>query len=158
MARIRKAAQAAKSLTWRVALYIRLSKEDGYDESLSVGNQRKILQEHIRNNFEQEYVIVDTYVDDGNTGTDVNRPAFIRMERDIKSGKVKVNCVIVKSLARAFRNLGDQQKYLEEFFPLHGVRFINIGNPFIDTHVNPRSVSGLEVPIHGSLRPARRKK
>ena len=147
MARIRKAAQAAKSLTWRVALYIRLSKEDGYDESLSVGNQRKILQEHIRNNFEQEYVIVDTYVDDGNTGTDVNRPAFIRMERDIKSGKV--NCVIVKSLARAFRNLGDQQKYLEEFFPLHGVRFINIGNPFIDTHVNPRSVSGLEVPIHG---------
>ncbi len=147
MARIRKAAQAAKNRTWRVALYIRLSKEDGNDESLSVSNQRKILQEHIRNSFEEEYVIVDTYVDDGNTGTDVNRPDFIRMERDIKSGKV--NCVIVKSLARAFRNLGDQQKYLEEFFPLYGVRFINIGNPFIDTHVNPRSVSGLEVPIHG---------
>jgi hypothetical protein len=29
------------------------------------------------------------------------------------------------------------------------VRFINLGTPFIDTHVNPRSVSGLEVPIHG---------
>ncbi len=147
MARIRKGMQAIRSLVWRVALYIRLSKEDGNDESLSVGNQRKILKEYIQNNFEEEYIIVDVYIDDGKTGTDVNRPDFMRMEQDIKGGKV--NCVIVKSLARAFRNLGDQQKYLEEFFPLHGVRFINIGNPFIDTHVNPRSVSGLEVPIHG---------
>jgi len=147
MARIRKAMQTAKSLVWRVALYIRLSKEDGNDESLSVGNQRKILHEYVQSHFEEEYIIVDVYIDDGKTGTDVNRPDFIRMEQDIKSGKV--NCVIVKSLARAFRNLGDQQKYLEEFFPLHGVRFINLGTPFIDTHANPRSVSGLDVPIHG---------
>jgi DNA invertase Pin-like site-specific DNA recombinase len=147
MARIRKAMQAAKNTVWKVALYIRLSREDGNDESLSVGNQRKILFEYVQSHFDEEYVIVDAYIDDGKTGTDVNRPDFMRMEQDIKSGKV--NCVIVKSLARAFRNLGDQQKYLEEYFPLHGVRFINLGTPFIDTHLNPRSASGLEVPIHG---------
>lgn len=147
MARIRKSKQVARAHVWLIALYIRLSKEDGNDESLSVGNQRKILLEYIQKHFEEEYVIVDVYIDDGKTGTDVNRPDFMRMEQDIRAGRV--NCVIVKSLARAFRNLGDQQKYLEEFFPLHGVRFINLGTPFIDTHANPRSASGLEVPIHG---------
>ena len=145
MARIRRSVQASKTVSWKVALYIRLSKEDGNDESLSVANQRKILLEYIQKYFEDEYVVVDMYIDDGKTGTDVNRPDFMRMEQDIKDGKV--NCVIVKSLARAFRNLGDQQKYLEEFFPLHGVRFINIGTPLIDTYKGTRM--GLEVPIHG---------
>lgn len=147
MARLRKTPQSTQNPIWKVALYIRLSREDGNDESLSIGNQRKILMEYVQTSFEEAYAIVDAYIDDGNTGTDVNRPDFLRMEQDIKNGKV--NCVIVKSLARAFRNLGDQQKYLEEFFPLHSVRFINLGTPFIDTHVNPRSVSGLDVPIYG---------
>lgn len=147
MARIRKSKQAIKKHVWQIALYIRLSKEDGNDESLSVGNQRKILMEYVQNTFEEEYIIVDAYIDDGKTGTDVKRPDFMRMEKDIAHGKI--NCVIVKSLARAFRNLGDQQKYLEEYFPLHGVRFINLGTPFVDTYKNPLSVSGLEVPIHG---------
>ncbi len=57
--------------------------------------------------------------------------------------------MIIKSLARGFRNLADQQKFLEEFIPLHGTRFINIGSPFIDTYADPRSASGLEVPIRG---------
>lgn len=145
MARIRKHSQPAKNIVWKVALYIRLSKEDGNDESLSIGNQRKILLEYVQKSFEEEFIIIDAYVDDGKTGTDVNRPDFMRMEQDIKAGKV--NCVIVKSLARAFRNLGDQQKYLEEFFPIHGVRFINIGSPLIDTYKSNKM--GLEVPIHG---------
>ncbi len=147
MARHRRGIAPEKKLVWHVAFYIRLSKDDGNDESLSVGNQRKILLEYVHKNFDKGFNIVDFYIDDGKTGTNVNRPDFMRMERDIQDGKV--NCVIVKSLARAFRNLGDQQKYLEEFFPLHGVRFINLGNPFIDTYTNPRSISGLEVPIYG---------
>ena len=32
---------------WRVGLYIRLSREDGRDESLSVTNQRKILRDFL---------------------------------------------------------------------------------------------------------------
>ena len=147
MARIRKPIQPTKSILWKIALYIRLSKEDGNDESLSIINQRKILMEYVENFFDDEYMIVDAYVDDGKTGTDVNRPDFLRMERDILSGKI--NCIIVKSLARAFRNLGDQQKYLEEFFPLHNVRFINLGTPFIDTLKNPPTGFALEVPIYG---------
>ena len=147
MARIRKSLQNIK-MKWKIALYIRLSKEDGNDESLSVVNQRKILTDYLENNWgEQDYIIVDTYIDDGLTGTDTNRENFIRMKQDIIDGTV--NCVIVKSLARAFRNLADQQKFLEEFLPLYKTRFVNLGSPFIDTFVNPNSVSGLEVPIRG---------
>lgn len=111
MPRIRKSLQEGKKTKWNIALYIRLSKEDGNDESLSVSNQRKILTDYLMNNWsEEEYTLVDTYVDDGLTGTDTNRENFMRMRQDIVEGKV--NCVIVKSLARAFRNLADQQKFL----------------------------------------------
>ena len=147
MARIRTYLQPIKKSFWKIALYIRLSKEDGNDESLSIGNQRKILLEYIQKSFKEEYEIVDAYIDDGKTGTNINRPDFIRLEQDILT--CKVNCVIVKSLARAFRNLGDQQKYLEEFFPIHNTRFIALGIPFIDTYKNSRTTLGLEVPIHG---------
>lgn len=148
MARIRKSLQNIKQTEWKTALYIRLSKEDGNDESLSVANQRKILTDYLQNNWiEEDYIIFDTYIDDGLTGTDTNRENFMRMKQDIIDGCV--NCVIVKSLARAFRNLADQQKFLEEFLPLHKARFINLGTPFIDTFVNPNAVSGFEVPIRG---------
>ena len=148
MARIRKVLQNDKAVKWKVALYIRLSKEDGNDESLSVANQRKILNDYLQKNWgSEEYTVVDTYIDDGLTGTDTRREGFLRMRQDIVDGKV--NCVIVKSLARAFRNLADQQKFLEEFLPLYKARFINLGTPFIDTLVNPNAVSGFEVPIRG---------
>lgn len=148
MARIRKSLQSSKTQEWKVALYIRLSKEDGNDESLSVGNQRKILTDYLEKNWAGEpYSLHDIYIDDGLTGTDTNRENFKRMKQDIIDGII--NCVIVKSLARAFRNLADQQKFLEEFLPIYKVRFINLGSPFIDTYVNPNAVSGFEVPIRG---------
>ncbi len=66
MPRIRKSQnQPTISRTvWRIAVYIRLSKDDGNDESLSVTNQRKIITEYIEEFFEGEYIIVDVYADD----------------------------------------------------------------------------------------------
>lgn len=65
MPRIRKSQnQPTISRTvWRIAVYIRLSKDDGNDESLSVTNQRKIITEYIEEFFEGEYIIVDVYAD-----------------------------------------------------------------------------------------------
>jgi len=134
---------------WKIGLYIRLSKEDdNEDESESVVNQEKILRDFVDEYFEPgTFVIVDVFVDDGLTGTDKLRPSFRRLECCIE--RKEVNCMIIKSLARGFRNLSDQQKFLEEFIPTHGARFINLSSPFIDTYTNPRSASGLEVPIRG---------
>ena len=134
---------------WNVALYIRLSREDGNDESLSVVNQRKIIHAFLASSFEGEYGIVDEYVDDGVTGTDYDRPNFQRLLRDIKAGKV--NCVICKTLSRAFRNYADQGYFLENFFPRFRVRFITLGEPKLDSFLDPEAVNGYEVPISGIM-------
>jgi len=146
MARIRKSSlsertAALKKVVWYIALYIRLSKDDGNDESLSVTNQKKILMEFLEKFFPEEYVIVDVYVDDGLTGTDYERPDFQRMIHDVEVGKV--NCIVCKNLSRAFRNYSDQGYFLENFFPLHNTRFITLGDPKIDTYLNPEVVSGI---------------
>jgi len=136
-------------MQWSIAGYIRLSREDGNEESESVVNQKKILSQYLANSFEGQYTISDFYVDDGLSGTDDSRESFMRMVQDIEAGKV--NCVLCKSLSRAFRNYSDQGYYLEYYFPQKNVRFISTGDPKIDTFTNPEAITGLEVPITGLM-------
>jgi len=68
MARIRKPMEddlpgSAETIFWLVAVYIRLSKDDGNDESLSVTNQKKIICEYLENYFEGECAVVDFYIE-----------------------------------------------------------------------------------------------
>lgn len=153
MPRIRKTQESGITTNrriWKIAVYIRLSRDDGNDESLSVTNQRKIILEHLETQFEEEYTIVDIYIDDGKTGTDYERPEFQRMINDVENGKV--NCIICKTLARAFRNYSDQGYFLEKVFPIFGTRFISIGSPALDTYLNPDAITdGMEVPITGLM-------
>ena len=136
-------------LFWKIAVYIRLSREDGNEESDSVVNQKKILIEFLEQHFDGPYMIADFYVDDGLSGTDDTRKGFMRMIADIEDGKV--NCVICKTLSRAFRNYADQGYYLEYYFPQKNVRFISTGDPKVDTFTNPEAITGLEVPITGLM-------
>ena len=77
---------------WKAALYLRLSKEDGdkeeKSESNSIQNQKKLLKQFV--DMEPDIQIFDIYVDDGYSGTNFDRPDFVRMINDIK--KRKVNC------------------------------------------------------------------
>lgn len=105
----------------RAAAYLRLSIEDGDKaESNSIGNQRELIRD-----FAAERPglhLVEEYADDGYTGTNFERPGFKRMMEDIKSGKI--NCIIVKDLSRLGRNYIEMGKYLEQIFPMMGIRFI----------------------------------
>lgn len=143
------AAEKKLAATWRVAVYIRLSREDGNEESESVINQKKILKEFLEQYFEGKFEIADYYIDDGLSGTDDTRADFMRMIQDIEQGEV--NCVVCKTLSRAFRNYSDQGYYLEYYFPQKRVRFISTGDPKIDTYLNPEVITGLEVPITGLM-------
>lgn len=142
-----------KTLLWKIAVYIRLSREDtrSNDESESVINQRKIDLEFIEEKFcNEQYVISDIYIDDGRSGTtEETRPDFQRLCWDIESGKV--NCVVCKTLSRAFRNYADQGKFLEQFLPAYGCRFIAISNPFVDTFADPDCTQNMEIPINGLM-------
>lgn len=138
---------------WRIAIYIRLSKEDArcLDESESVTNQRAIIEDHIAGFHDgDEYIIVDEYVDDGISGTtDDERDDFQRMLADIKRGRV--NCVIVKDLARSFRNYSDQGYYLDDWFPRYNVRFISLFHQPLDSYKEPQTMRSIAVPIQGVL-------
>lgn len=108
---------------FNVAVYIRLSREDGdKEESDSVGNQRKLLTDYVAK--KEDFILYDTYIDDGYSGTNFNRPSFQRMIADIEDGKV--NCVVVKDLSRFGRDYIDTGRYLERYFPDLGVRFISV--------------------------------
>lgn len=133
--------------TWYVAEYIRLSQEDsdnGYEkqESNSITSQKALLNEFASEH--EELVVYDTYVDDGYTGTDFNRPGFQRLLEDMKKGNI--NCVLVKDLSRLGRNYIEVGNYIEQVFPLFNIRFIAI-NDNVDSFNNPTSTSTILVPF-----------
>ncbi len=116
---------------YQAALYIRLSKEDESEgPSQSVQNQESLLQEFVEQHHLQ---VVDTYIDDGWSGTNFDRPAFQRMIGDIESNKV--NMVITKDLSRLGRDYILTGHYMERFFPEHRVRYISLLDG-IDTGVD----------------------
>lgn len=114
-----------KNIVYYVALYIRLSREDGdKEESDSVSNQKKLLTEYIENH--PEFLLTDIYIDDGYSGTNFERPEFKRMIQEIENKRI--NCVIVKDLSRFGRDYIDTGRYLERYFPNMGVRFISLSD------------------------------
>lgn len=150
MARIRKSETSKKetSIIWKIALYIRLSREDGNDISVSVDNQLKEL--HIfMEQFDGLYEIIDTYIDDGYTGTDSNRENFQRMLGDVR--EKKVNCVIVRDPSRLSRNYLEAGMYMEQLFVQLNVRFISLSLPALDSFKNPDAMNSIAVPIQNVI-------
>lgn len=115
------------TLSIKAALYVRLSNEDnGGKGTDSIHNQLELLLNFAEKIENME--IVETYMDNGRTGTDFDRPEWERMLGDIKGQKV--NCVIVKDLSRFARNYLEAGDYLEKIFPFLGVRFIAVNDRY----------------------------
>ena len=110
-------------------LYTRLSVDDGITdrESNSITSQKQMLMQYAQYHGIE---VVETYVDDGWSGTNFQRPSFQNMIKDIENGRI--NCVITKDLSRLGRNYLDCGLYLEVFFPEHNVRYIAV-NDGMDT-------------------------
>jgi DNA invertase Pin-like site-specific DNA recombinase len=132
-----------------IAYYLRLSMADGdlgkdqKDESNSIENQRLLLQKFVesRDDLAGE---VKEYVDDGYSGTNFDRPAFIQMIEDAKTGKIQV--ILVKDLSRLGRDYIGVGDYMEQIFPILGIRFIAV-NSFYDSNDYVGKTMGLEMSI-----------
>ncbi len=108
--------------------YLRLSVEDAAQgESNSITSQRKcvqqFLQEHseLGENFEE-------LVDDGYSGTSMNRPGMNRLLQMVERNLV--HTIIVRDLSRFARDYVQAGLYLERIFPDQGVRFISVNDNF----------------------------
>lgn len=130
--------------------YYRLSRDDGDKiESDSIVNQKALVKEFLKVN--PDIQIHEEKVDDGYTGVNFKRPAFISMMEDIKAGKV--NCVIVKDLSRFGRNYIESGRYIEKIFPYLGVRFISITDN-IDSISSLDSTNELMIPFKNLMNDA----
>ena len=118
------------NIHFRVAIYIRLSRDDGNIESDSIVSQRSLLKRYIKEN---NYNLVEEYVDDGFTGTNFERPAFKKMIKDIELGKI--NMIITKDMSRLGRDYIGTGELIEKYFPDRNVRYIAI-NDGIDTFLD----------------------
>ncbi len=123
--------EISNPIDYHAALYIRLSKEDESEApSQSVQNQESLLREFVQ---QHRLSVYDTYVDDGWSGTNFDRPNFQRMIADIEAKKV--NMVITKDLSRLGRDYIMTGHYMERYFPEHRVRYISLLDG-IDTGVD----------------------
>ncbi len=125
-----------------VALYIRLSLEDSKTHSLSIENQRKLLNSHIAELPEYECSEVVEFVDNGYSGTNFERPAITKLLDMVAQNEVKL--ILVKDFSRISRNMLDTGHFIEKVFPLYNVRFISI-NDFYDSNDFVEDTGGLDV-------------
>ena len=106
------------------ALYCRLSRDDGADgDSNSISNQKRMLSKYAK---EHGFDNTRFYVDDGYTGTNFNRPGFLKMLEDMDAGYVST--LIIKDMSRLGRDYLQSGYYTESYFPDRNIRFIAIND------------------------------
>lgn len=126
------------------AIYGRLSVEDEETEEC-METQIALVQDYINRSRELSYV--DTYFDNGFTGTNFKRPAFTRLMNDVRQKKIK--CIVVKDLSRFGRNYLEAGYYIETVFPFLGVRLIAVTDNFDSTRTE--DMESLALPIRNMV-------
>lgn len=153
MARVSKKVSAAQREAenaphriWKTAIYARLSDFDDVlrdTESLEV--QIFYIKEYI--NHRDDLLLLDVFADKRCTGMNFDRPEFERLLKALQDRKV--NCIVVKDFSRLGRNFVETGQYLEQVFPLFGVRFIAINDNY--DSLNSQSRDGMLVPIKSMI-------
>jgi DNA invertase Pin-like site-specific DNA recombinase len=110
-----------------IAKYIRLSIEDAKTDSLSIENQRQILDAHIADTFEYDAEVLE-FVDNGYSGTNFERPRIQELLDMVRAGQI--DCILVKDFSRFGRNIVETGYFIEQVFPLFRVRFIAVNDNY----------------------------
>lgn len=142
--------QEKNQILYEADLYLRLSREDGDKaESDSIANQRDLLMDFL--GAHPEIRLHKVQADDGYSGVNFQRPAFMNMMESVRNKEI--NCIIVKDFSRLGRNFIETGKYIEKVFPFMGVRFISVNDHFDSAY--PRTSSdNLLVPVKNLMNDA----
>lgn len=129
---------------FRAGIYTRLSnerKEEWRSKSFSIETQTIACKEYA---LKENIDIVEVYTDYEYSGTNFERPSFIKMMDDIKSRRI--NCIIIRDLSRLGREYLEMGRLIDKVFPFLGVRFISV-NDKLDTLNNTDSKKSFEVTL-----------
>ena len=128
-----------------VAKYLRISSEDlmktEETESVSIVNQRHLLDHYLDTHSEFEGWNRIELCDDGWTGTNLERPGMKELLELVKKGRIQ--CIIVKDFSRFGRNYLTVGDYISRVFPFMGVRFISLGDCYDSSR--PSDIDSLSV-------------
>lgn len=111
-----------------IALYIRLSIEDFKYGSMSIENQRLVLNEYAAAMPEALNSEVLEFVDNGYSGTNFERPQVQKLIEMVRENRI--DCIIVKDFSRFGRNSIETGYFLERVFPLFHTRFISVSDDY----------------------------
>ena len=127
-----------------IAKYIRLSLEDAKYDSLSIPNQRLLLDRHIDSlEFAPDTEVdVIEFVDNGYSGVNFERPAVQKLLDLVRESKI--DCIIVKDFSRFGRNSIETGYFIEMVFPIFRTRFISISDGF-DSDDFKEDTGGMQV-------------
>lgn len=101
----------------RVAIYVRVSTQEQAEEGYSIKAQIERLNAYATS---QDWTVVKTYIDDGQSAKDMKRTDLTRMLDDMKENMF--DCVLVYKLDRLTRSVLDLYKMLE-IFEKYNVKF-----------------------------------
>lgn len=128
---------------YHTAAYARLSIKDGGKPGAdTLATQQELLRTFIADQPDMQLVRI--YSDNGQTGTNFERPGFEQLLADVRTGKI--NCIVVKDLSRFGRNYMETGNYLQRIFPLLGIRFVALNDNF-DTETAEKNEYGFIIPL-----------
>ena len=136
MARTSRKAAARETATaaplperiYNAAVYVRLSVEgeDREKNQESIAMQQYMLEKYV--DAQPDMRLIGIFRDNGETGTNFDRPGFEQMMDEVRNRKV--DCIVVKDLSRFGRNYVETGYYLEKIFPYMGVRFVAVNDGY----------------------------
>ncbi len=121
----------------KVAIYARVSTEQQI-ENYSISLQKERMRAFCSSKGWND---ITEYIDGGYSGSNLNRPALQRLEKDIKAKKV--DAVVVYRLDRLSRSQRDTLYLIEEMFLPNGVEFISISETIDTSNAFGRAMIGV---------------
>lgn len=112
----------------RTAIYLRVSSDKQAQEGDSIPAQRDALRKYIDDRPDLSFA--GEYLDDGISGTKLDRDELQRLLDDVKAGKIDL--ILVTKLDRWFRSI---RHYIntQELLDKHGVGWLAIWEPIYDS-------------------------
>lgn len=114
----------------RAFAYIRISQEDQSNFSLS--GQRKMNTEYAE---KHGIDIIQTFVDDGYSAKNFNRPQWKQLEAALSANKTTIDYLIVTKYDRLIRNAAEGLAFIEKLEQRWNIKLLSVmENFFIDPH------------------------
>lgn len=134
--------------TYSTAIYARLSIENSGkdDDGDSIANQISFCKDYMSG--QPDLKLYSVYEDNGEKGTNFDRPQFQKLMEDVRTGKVQ--CIVVKDLSRFGRDYIEAGQYLEKIFPFLGIRFISITDGY-DSLTSKDAEGALMIPLKNMI-------